>query len=92
MKAIAYLQSLPAEHPESLQDLQLPEPSPGPRDLLVEVKAISVNPVDTKIRSNVTAEDQQPKVLGWDATGVVKAVGSEPARSTVPAPTANCMW
>ncbi|KFX71644.1 NADPH:quinone reductase [Pseudomonas taeanensis MS-3] len=77
MKAIAYLQSLPAEHPESLQDLQLPEPSPGPRDLLVEVKAISVNPVDTKIRSNVAPEDQQPKVLGWDATGVVKAVGSE---------------
>lgn len=77
MKAIAYLQSLPAEHPESLLDLQLPEPSPGPRDLLVEVKAISVNPVDTKIRSNVTPEEQQPKVLGWDATGVVKAVGSE---------------
>jgi zinc-binding alcohol dehydrogenase family protein len=77
MKAIAYLQSLPAEHPESLQDLQLPEPSPGPRDLLVEVKAISVNPVDTKIRSNVAPEDQQPKVLGWDATGVVKAVGGE---------------
>jgi zinc-binding alcohol dehydrogenase family protein len=77
MKAIAYLQSLPAEHPESLLDLQLPEPNPGPRDLLVEVKAISVNPVDTKIRSNVTPEDQQPKVLGWDATGVVKAVGGE---------------
>jgi zinc-binding alcohol dehydrogenase family protein len=77
MKAIAYLQSLPAEHPESLLDLQLPEPNPGPRDLLVEVKAISVNPVDTKIRSNVAPEDQQPKVLGWDATGVVKAVGGE---------------
>lgn len=77
MKAIAYLQSLPAEHPESLLDLQLPEPSPGPRDLLVEVKAISVNPVDTKIRSKVAPEDRQPKVLGWDASGVVKAVGSE---------------
>lgn len=77
MKAIAYLQSLPAEHPESLQDLQLPEPSPGPRDLLVEVNAISVNPVDTKIRRNVAPEDRTPKVLGWDAAGVVRAVGSE---------------
>jgi zinc-binding alcohol dehydrogenase family protein len=77
MKAIAYLQALPAEHPESLQDLQLPEPSPGPRDLLVEVRAISVNPVDTKIRRKVAPEDRQPKVLGWDAAGVVKAVGSE---------------
>ncbi|TWC40086.1 zinc-binding alcohol dehydrogenase family protein [Pseudomonas sp. SJZ079] len=77
MKAIAYLQSLPAEHPESLQDLQLPEPSPGPRDLLVKVNAISVNPVDTKIRRNVAPEDRQPKVLGWDAAGVVRAVGSE---------------
>ncbi|WP_372865801.1 zinc-binding alcohol dehydrogenase family protein [Pseudomonas sp.] len=77
MKAIAYYQSLPAEHPEALQDIQLAQPSPGPRDLLVQVKAISVNPVDTKIRSNVAPENGEAKVLGWDASGIVQAVGSE---------------
>jgi len=77
MKAIAYYQSLPADHPEALQDVQLDAPSPGPHDLLVEVRAISVNPVDTKIRQGVAPENGAAKVLGWDATGVVKAVGSE---------------
>ena len=50
MKAVAYHQSLPIDNPQALQDVQLDAPTPGPRDLLVEVKAISVNPVDTKIR------------------------------------------
>ncbi|AYC31489.1 zinc-binding alcohol dehydrogenase family protein [Pseudomonas cavernae] len=77
MKAIAYYQSLPIDNPEALQDVELPAPTPGPRDLLVEVKAISVNPVDTKIRRNVAPEPGQAKVLGWDVAGVVKAVGSE---------------
>jgi len=77
MKAIAYTQSLPIDDPQSLQDIELPEPTPGPRDLLVEVRAISVNPVDTKIRRNVQPEAGQPKVLGWDVAGVVKAVGAE---------------
>lgn len=77
MKAVAYYQPLLAEHPEALQDVQLAEPVPGPRDLLVEVRAISVNPVDTKIRQGVTPADGAAKVLGWDASGVVKAVGSE---------------
>ncbi|MDH0095157.1 zinc-binding alcohol dehydrogenase family protein [Ectopseudomonas hydrolytica] len=77
MKAVAYYQSLPADHPEALQDVQLDAPSPGPHDLLVEVRAISVNPVDTKIRRNVAPEHGAAKVLGWDAAGVVKAVGSE---------------
>ncbi|CAD5107288.1 zinc-binding alcohol dehydrogenase family protein [Zestomonas carbonaria] len=77
MKAIAYYQSLPIDDPEALQDVELPEPVPGPRDLLVEVKAISVNPVDTKIRRNVAPENGQAKVLGWDVAGVVKAVGAE---------------
>ncbi|MDX1725733.1 MAG: zinc-binding alcohol dehydrogenase family protein [Pseudomonas sp.] len=76
MKAIAYYQSLPADHPEALQDIQLAAPTPGPRDLLVEVKAISVNPVDTKIRRNVAPQNGETKVLGWDASGIVKAVGS----------------
>jgi zinc-binding alcohol dehydrogenase family protein len=76
MKAVAYYQSLPADHSEALLDVQLDAPSPGPHDLLVEVRAISVNPVDTKIRQGVTPENGAAKVLGWDAAGVVKAVGS----------------
>jgi len=77
MKAIAYYHSLPITDPQSLQDIELPDPVAGPRDLLVEVRAISVNPVDTKVRQNVQPEDGAAKVLGWDVAGVVKAVGSE---------------
>ncbi|AZD20055.1 zinc-binding alcohol dehydrogenase family protein [Pseudomonas chlororaphis] len=77
MKAIAYYASLPINDPLSLQDIELPEPVAGPRDLLVEVKAISVNPVDTKVRQNVQPEGGAAKVLGWDVAGVVKAVGSD---------------
>ncbi|PIA66852.1 zinc-binding alcohol dehydrogenase family protein [Pseudomonas sediminis] len=77
MKAVAYYQSLPVDHPEALQDVKLDAPTPGPHDLLVEVRAISVNPVDTKIRLGVAPDNGAAKVLGWDATGVVKAVGSE---------------
>ncbi|MDE1165735.1 MAG: zinc-binding alcohol dehydrogenase family protein [Pseudomonas sp.] len=77
MKAIAYYTSLPISDPAALQDVDLPEPTPGPRDLLVEVKAISVNPVDTKVRQGVQPEHGSAKVLGWDVAGVVQAVGSE---------------
>ncbi|MDR9861837.1 MULTISPECIES: zinc-binding alcohol dehydrogenase family protein [Pseudomonas] len=77
MKAIAYYASLPISDAHSLQDIELPEPVAGPRDLLVEVKAISVNPVDTKVRQNVAPEGGAAKVLGWDVAGVVKAVGSD---------------
>lgn len=77
MKAIGYQQSLPIGDPRSLLDIELHDPTPGPHDLLVEVRAISVNPVDTKIRMRVQPEDGQQQVLGWDAAGVVRAVGSE---------------
>ena len=77
MKAIGYTQSLPSSDANSLLDIQLPEPTPGPRDLLVEVRAVSVNPVDTKVRQRAQPADGQYKVLGWDASGVVRAVGSE---------------
>nr|WP_294977199.1 zinc-binding alcohol dehydrogenase family protein [uncultured Pseudomonas sp.] len=77
MKAIGYTQSLPSSDANSLLDIQLPEPTPGPRDLLVEVRAISVNPVDTKVRQRTQPAEGQYKVLGWDAAGVVRAVGSE---------------
>ena len=77
MKAIAYRQSLPIDHPEALIDIELPTPQPGGRDLLVAVKAISVNPVDVKIRNNVAPAAGQAKVIGWDAAGVVQAVGPD---------------
>ncbi|WP_407314168.1 zinc-binding alcohol dehydrogenase family protein [Pseudomonas sp. nanlin1] len=76
MKAIAYAQNgLPISADDALIDIELPAPTPGPRDLLVEVRAISVNPVDTKIRNGVAVSE--PRVLGWDAVGVVRSVGAE---------------
>ncbi|RZM01938.1 MAG: zinc-binding alcohol dehydrogenase family protein, partial [Variovorax sp.] len=75
MKAIGYHQSLAIDDPMSLQDLTLPDPVAGPRDLLVRVAAVSVNPVDTKVRRNAAPEAGQAKVLGWDAVGTVAAVG-----------------
>ena len=75
MKAIALTRYLPIEDPDSLQDVELPEPTASGHDLLVRVEAISVNPVDTKIRSPKPQVESQPKVLGYDAAGVVEAVG-----------------
>lgn len=76
MKAITFIQhGLPIEDPQSLQDIEMPAPVPGPRDLLVEVHAVSVNPVDTKVRAGTFTKE--PKILGWDAAGVVREVGSE---------------
>ncbi|MNK27234.1 Zinc-type alcohol dehydrogenase-like protein [compost metagenome] len=76
MKAVAYTEhGLPISDPRALQDITLPIPSPGPRDLRVAVRAISVNPVDTKVRNGVAVTE--PRVLGWDAVGIVDAVGSE---------------
>lgn len=77
MRAVGYRTSLAIEHPESLVDIDLPEPVAAGRDLLVEVKAVSVNPVDTKIRMRAAPEGDGWKVLGWDAAGIVKAVGPE---------------
>lgn len=77
MKAVAYQKSLPITDAAALQDVDLPAPQAGPRDLLVRVKAVSVNPVDTKVRLNTPAPEGQYKVLGYDAAGVVEAVGAE---------------
>lgn len=52
-------------------------PTPGPRDLLVKVHAVAVNPVDTKVRAMQTAALDVPKILGWDAAGTVEAIGAE---------------
>ncbi len=77
MKAVGYYRNLPIHDPESLVDLKLPDPQPGKHDLLVEVRAVSVNPVDTKVRAGRVPEQGQAVVLGWDAAGVVRAVGSD---------------
>ena len=77
MKVIGYRHALPIDNPASLQDLELPSPELRPRDLLVRVKAISVNPVDTKVRRGVSPESGQIKVLGWDAVGIVEAIGAD---------------
>jgi len=79
MKAIGYRQNLPVDGPNALEDLDLPAPQPGPRDLLVRVKAVSVNPVDTKVRKNSPPPAGQAKVLGWDAVGIVEAIGADVA-------------
>ncbi|HEY9133148.1 MAG TPA: zinc-binding alcohol dehydrogenase family protein [Dyella sp.] len=76
MKAVVYRKSLPSSDPQSLVDAELPEPAPEARDVLVRVEAISVNPVDTKIRQRVDPQGGD-KVLGWDAAGTVVAVGGE---------------
>ncbi|MET4595359.1 MULTISPECIES: zinc-binding alcohol dehydrogenase family protein [unclassified Sphingomonas] len=75
MRAIGYTTSLPIDDPQSLVDLDLPKPEATDRDLLVAVKAVSVNPVDTKIRQRRADPDGTPQVLGWDAAGTVVAVG-----------------
>ncbi|QCB40904.1 zinc-binding alcohol dehydrogenase family protein [Sphingomonas sp. PAMC26645] len=77
MRAIGYTKSLPIDDPQSLVDLDLPKPEAIGRDLLVEVKAVSVNPVDTKIRQRREDSDGKPQVLGWDASGVVVAIGPD---------------
>jgi zinc-binding alcohol dehydrogenase family protein len=78
MRAVGYRKSLPIEEAESLLDLDIDKPVPKGRDLLVQVKAISVNPVDTKVRKRAAPRDgEPPKILGYDATGVVAAVGPD---------------
>ncbi|MCH2220860.1 MAG: zinc-binding alcohol dehydrogenase family protein [Dechloromonas sp.] len=77
MKAVAYKNTLPIDNPSALQDVELPDPIATGRDLLVEVKGISVNPVDTKIRAGRQPAAGQWGVLGWDAAGIVRAVGPD---------------
>lgn len=75
IKGVGYTRSLPIADADSLVDVELPRPEPGARDLLVEVRAVSVNPVDMKVRLR-DDPDGQVKVLGFDAAGVVRDVGS----------------
>ncbi|MEM6768254.1 MAG: zinc-binding alcohol dehydrogenase family protein [Bacteroidota bacterium] len=77
MKAIGYQQAGPITATGALVELDLPIPEIRPRDLLVEVKGISVNPVDVKLRAARSPEEGKTSILGFDAAGIVKEVGRE---------------
>jgi NADPH:quinone reductase len=77
MKAVALTHYLPIDNPNAFLDVDLAKPAPTGRDVLVEVKAVAVNPVDTKVRAPKAKVEASPRVLGWDASGTVIAVGPE---------------
>ena len=77
MRAIGYQTPSPIDDPAALVDIELPKPEATGRDLLVEVRAVSVNPVDTKVRRSMKPDSGDWKVLGWDAAGTVAAVGPQ---------------
>jgi NADPH2:quinone reductase len=79
MKAIGFKTSLSIEKEDSFIEFETPKPVSGPHDLLVKIKAVSVNPVDYKIRQN-SAKDivlETPKIIGWDAVGIVEGIGDK---------------
>jgi NADPH:quinone reductase len=81
MKAVGLYKHLPIEDPQSLINLDIQQPEhPTGRDLLVAIKAISINPLDTKVRRGSippTKNEKLPRILGWDAAGEVIAAGSD---------------
>jgi NADPH2:quinone reductase len=77
MKAVALMRYLAISDPESLIDVELEKPDADGHDLLVKIEAIGINPIDTKVRSPKDQVETTPRVLGWDASGVVEAAGSK---------------
>jgi zinc-binding alcohol dehydrogenase family protein len=77
MKAVGYKKSLPIDATDALIDFDAPKPEPKARDIRVAVKAISVNPVDTKVRKRAAPPEGETKILGYDAAGIVDAVGPD---------------
>ncbi|KAF3891140.1 zinc-binding alcohol dehydrogenase family protein [Tolypothrix bouteillei VB521301] len=75
MKAIAVDYTRPNHTPECFAEITIEQPTIGAKDLLVRVQAISVNPVDYKVRSSIQDKQSTPRILGWDAAGVVEQVG-----------------
>jgi len=75
MRAIGFYRYLPIEDPDSLVDIQMATPLPAGRDLLVNVHAVSVNPVDVKVRAPKPQVERSPRILGWDVAGVVDMMG-----------------
>ncbi|MEM6499122.1 MAG: alcohol dehydrogenase catalytic domain-containing protein, partial [Pseudomonadota bacterium] len=78
MKAVGITHYRQIDEANAFVDLDLPTPEPEGQDLLVAVKAVSINPVDTKVRKNGGEKVEDPaRILGWDASGVVEAVGPD---------------
>jgi NADPH2:quinone reductase len=77
MKAIGFTRSLPASDPQSLIDFETPQPTPAGQDLLVEVQAVSVNPVDYRVRRDQGPANFDMRILGYDAAGIVTATGTD---------------
>lgn len=82
MRAIGFKQSLPISEKESFVEFEIDKPVPTGYDLLVKISAISVNPVDFKIRQNAAKDSilESPKIIGWDAVGIVEAVGDKTSK------------
>lgn len=76
MKALGYLAAHSLQNFQ-IKEFELKDPEIKSHEILVQVKAISINPVDYKIRQNRSSKDQSPVVLGWDASGVVVKVGAD---------------
>lgn len=76
MKAVGYFEAGPIDRPDALVDIDIPAPVPGENDLLVEIRAISVNPVDARTRASVAPERGAARILGWDAAGIVAGMGA----------------
>lgn len=76
MKALGYTKAHSLDQ-FNVEEIEVTKPTPGPLDVIVQIKAVSVNPVDTKIRQNRSSANSTPVILGWDASGIVTEVGSE---------------
>ncbi len=79
MKAVGFTHYLPIENESAFLDLNVEKPQPEGRDILVNVKAVAVNPVDTKVRAPKDKVEETPRIIGYDASGVVEAVGPDVA-------------
>ncbi len=75
MQAIGYQQSGSIDRDDALVNIEQPAPTPTGRDLLIAIKAVSVNPVDSKVRQSAQPDRDTWKILGWDAAGIVTAIG-----------------
>ncbi len=81
MRAVGYFAPGPIAAPNSLTDIELPRPSATGRDLLVEVRAVSVNPVDYKVRASAAPPAGTAKVIGYDAAGACRSTGNRCLRA-----------
>ncbi|KJZ25377.1 zinc-binding alcohol dehydrogenase family protein [Tritonibacter mobilis] len=77
MKAVGFTHYLPIENESAFRDLNVEKPLPEGRDILVNVKAVAINPVDTKVRAPKDKVEETPRIIGYDASGVVEAVGPD---------------